>query len=354
MDFSKEGCRFYIFTRFKLGKKATEIRNELLQVFPDSSPSLETVSRWVRSFSSGSTDLQDGARDGRPKTATTEQLALQAQKIVDEDPTITVQFLSLELGVSVGSAHSILHNNLKLKKKCCRWIPHLLTDDQKKERVRICHLWLSMFEPNGPKRISDVVTGDECWISFFTNKDKQSNMVWLHEEEPRPQILKTGFRSRKRMFTIFFNSQGPVCVDIMPQDSTITAQYYTTEVIPKVIAQRQAAAQTRSGPKILFHHDNAGPHKARLTTNYLDEIDVGVLPHPPYSPDLAPCDFWLFPKIKNKISGRPFNRIQDLAKAVHSELRGIPTSEYRECFEKWKMRMERCIQVNGEYFEGMS
>ena len=102
----------------------------------------------------------------------------------------------------------------------------MLTEEQKSERVRICCLWLSEFESGGPKRFSDVATGDECWIFFFTNRDKQSNMVWLSDEEPepRPQILKEGFRSRKRLFTIFLNSQGPMCVDVMHQQSAITAQ----------------------------------------------------------------------------------------------------------------------------------
>ena len=60
------------------------------------------------------------------------------------------------------------------------------------------------------------VTGHECWISYLTTNNKRLNMVWLAEDEPRPEVLKTGFRSRRRMFTIFFNSQGPVVVDIMP------------------------------------------------------------------------------------------------------------------------------------------
>ena len=235
----------------------------------------------------------------------------------------------------------------------CKMDPHLLSEDQKKERIRICKQWLSEFEPNGPKRFSDVVTGDECWISFFTTRDKQSNMVWLGEDEPRPQILKTGFRSRKRLFTVFFNSQGPVCLDIMPQDTTITARYYTEHVLPQVLHHCQQTSPTRTGPRILLHHDNAAPHKAKLTTSYIEDQRLSLLPHPPYSPDLAPCDFWLFPKIKSGIAGKPFSRIQDLAKAVNSELRSIPQSEYHNCFQSWRKRMERCVDVGGEYFEGM-
>ena len=76
-------------------------------------------------------------------------------------------------------------------------------------------------------------------------KDKRSNTVWLAEDEPRPEVLKTGFRSRKMMFTIFFNTQGPVVVDIMPDKATITATYYTTSVLPKNLLHIQSTARTR-------------------------------------------------------------------------------------------------------------
>ena len=110
MDFSKEGCRFYIFTRWKLGLKATEIRSEQLKVFPETAPSLETVSRWIRTFADGSTDLNDGARSGRPQSSLTEDTIARARNLIEEDPTVTLRFLSLELGVSYGSCY----NNITL------------------------------------------------------------------------------------------------------------------------------------------------------------------------------------------------------------------------------------------------
>ena len=81
--------------------------------------------------------------------------------------------------------------------------PHQLTTEQKEQRVTICRNWLQLFEPDGPKRFSDVVTGDECWISFFTMKDKHSDMVWVAEDKPRSEVLKTGFRSRRECSPIF-------------------------------------------------------------------------------------------------------------------------------------------------------
>ncbi|GFR93669.1 transposase [Elysia marginata] len=64
-------------------------------------------------------------------------------------------------------------------------------------------------------------------------------------------------------------------------------------------------------------------------------------------PDLAPCDFWLFPILKNRLAGRKFDRIQDLTKAVNSELRTIPEEDYQGVFRKWQIRLKRCIESNG-------
>ncbi|GFR62126.1 transposase [Elysia marginata] len=96
-----------------------------------------------------------------------------------------------------------------------------------------------------------------------------------------------------------------------------------------------------------------GPHKARATTQSLQELGIQALPHPAYSPDLAPCDFWLFPIGKDRLAGRKFDRIQDLTKAVNSELQTIPEEDYQGMFRKWQIRLKCCIESHREYFEGL-
>ena len=108
-----------------------------------------------------------------------------------------------------------------------------------------------------------------------------------------------------------------------------------------------------STSKTLLLRDNAGPHNARAITQSLQELGIQVLPHPVYSPDLAPCYFWLFPILKDRLAGRKFDRIQDLAKAVNSELRTIPEEDYQGVFRKWQIWLKRCIESHGEYFEGL-
>jgi len=100
----------------------------------------------------------------------------------------------------------------------------------------------------------------------------------------------------------------------------------------------------------LLHHDNAPAHAA-LSRRFLTDNNVTVVPHPPYSPDLAPSDFCLFPKLKMKLKGRRFQteEIQAESQAVLNMLR---ENDFEECFKNWQRRWDRCQASEGDCFEG--
>ncbi|GFR88468.1 transposase [Elysia marginata] len=148
-----------------------------------------------------------------------------------------------------------------------------------------------MFEPRGPKSLSDIVTGAKTWFPFFIIPPKRLNRMWVDGQGDRPVVLRPGFQSRLRMFTVFFNYSGPLVVDILPQDTTMTATYYVQSVLSQVKSAINEQRPKVSTSRTLLLHDNAGPHKARATTQPLRELGIQVLPHPAYSPNLAPGDF---------------------------------------------------------------
>ncbi|KAI6656044.1 General transcription factor II-I repeat domain-containing protein 2-like [Oopsacas minuta] len=113
------------------------------------------------------------------------------------------------------------------------------------------------------------------------------------------------------MYCIFFYSNGPVCQICVPKYQTITGSFYTNECLTEVekfYQNRRPRTGTR-GLRIL--HDNARPHKTKLAREKLEAMKIVELDYSPYSPDLAPCDFWLFPMLMKYLSGRKFeNRAQ--------------------------------------------
>ena len=102
----------------------------------------------------------------------------------------------------------------------------------------------------------------------------------------------------------------------------------------------------------VLHHDNAPAHSALSIRQFLAESNVPTLEQPPYSPDLAPCDFFLFPKLKGMIKGTRFPDVEAIKRAVTMELRRIPEEAFRGCIEVWKKRMDKCVRLEGNYFEG--
>jgi transposase len=104
----------------------------------------------------------------------------------------------------------------------------------------------------------------------------------------------------------------------------------------------------------MLHHNNVLAHASLLIRSYLAKHQISVVPHSPYSPDLAPAGFFLFPKLKTTLKGRRFQTIEEIQENVTREMRAITESAFQEAFQQWKKRWERCITSRGDYFEGHS
>jgi len=102
----------------------------------------------------------------------------------------------------------------------------------------------------------------------------------------------------------------------------------------------------------VLHHDNAPAHTALSIREFLAKENIHVLPHPPYSPDLAPCDFYLFCKLKLKLKGHHFGTMENIQKVVTDELHILTENDFRYCCDQWKNRWNHCVTSQGSYFEG--
>ncbi|GFX83129.1 protein GVQW3 [Trichonephila clavipes] len=72
---------------------------------------------------------------------------------------------------------------------------------------------------------------------------------------------------------------------------------------------------------------------------FLAGKNIPVSPQSPYSPDLSPCNFFLFPKLKNHLKGHHFGTLENIQTAVTDQLKAIPISEFYQCYEEWKKRL---------------
>ena len=91
---------------------------------------------------------------------------------------------------------------------------------------------------------------------------------------------------------------------------------------------------------------------SRLIHEFFTKHETTVVPQAPYSPDVAPADFFLFPKRKSSLKGRRFQTVEKIEENSIRDLRAVPQNTFQDAFQEWKKRWERCIKSGGEYFEG--
>ncbi|UYV65469.1 hypothetical protein LAZ67_3004450 [Cordylochernes scorpioides] len=101
----------------------------------------------------------------------------------------------------------------------------------------------------------------------------------------------------------------------------------------------------------ILHVGNARPHTAHVVLQFLAKHSTIQIPHPPYSPDLAPNDFFLYPKLKMNLKGRKFDNVDMIQAESKATLRNLSKSDFISCFDNWKKRWNGCIEAGGAYFE---
>ena len=94
------------------------------------------------------------------------------------------------VGISLSRSHYILKNILNVRKISARWVPHLLSDGQKKQRVKIAKQLLKIFPKYDEKKFANLVTGNETWVHYFEPVRKVSNKIWATKNSKRPVIAK--------------------------------------------------------------------------------------------------------------------------------------------------------------------
>ena len=295
--------------------------------------------------------MEDEDRSGRPPSATNDEQVSAVDAMVKEDARVTVAQIGREVGISSGSVITILHEKLQCRKVCARWVPHMLTQQQKDARVAWCHEMLRRFDKGTSNLVWEVVSGDETWIYCFDPETKQQSAEWTPIGGVPPQKFKRERSVAKQMVAVFVAKSGHVVTVPLETQRTVTAHWYVDQCLPKVLA---AVADRRPRTRhrgLLLHQDNAPAHRARQTHDFLEEQRVQQVGHPAYSPDLAPCDFFVFPHVKSKLRGIRFESPEAAVQAFIRGLEDIPSSAWSDCFAKWFQRMERCIQCDGDYFE---
>ena len=153
------------------------------------------------------------------------------------------------------------------------------------------------------------------------------------------------------MSIIFCDTKGIVLNHMVPDKTIVKCDYYSgvlREQLRRAIQDKRPELY-RSG--FILHQDNAPVHASRFVKQTMSDLKIEPLQHPPYSPDLAICDFFLFPTVKDNLRGRKLESREELGTAIMEALRTVTSDSLQHVFRTWVERWDKCIKAKGSYFE---
>ena len=152
---------------------------------------------------------------------------------------------------------------------------------------------------------------------------------------------------------IFFNSNGSVVQVPCPSGHTVTGRFYKNSVLKKVKEFYNKKRPSKRWSESTFYMTTPPLISVTLLSLFLVSEKVKVLNHPPYSPDLSPCDFFLFRRLKKMLSGNEYTSRCSLGSTICQCLQQIPKEDYLSAFRDWVKRLQKCVSVKGQYFEDL-
>ena len=148
----------------------------------------------------------------------------------------------------------------------------------------------------------------------------------------------------------FFYSHCIVHKEFVPPGQTVNHAFYKN--VLEGLRKRVQRVRWGIADDWVLQHDNAPAHTALSIREFLAMKNIPVLPHPPYSPDVTPCDFYLFPKLKSKLKGHNFWTMENIQQIVTDELNTLIENDFQYGYDQWKKRWNHCVTSQGLYFEG--
>ncbi|UYV76621.1 SETMAR [Cordylochernes scorpioides] len=268
---------------FNWKKSATEAHRMLEEVHGNHALSKSQCYRWFKKFQSGDFELDNEPR-GKPRQKF-EDAELQA--LLDDDSTQTQEKLAKQLQV-----------------------PHELSERQQERRLVTCEGLLARHEKKS--FLHPIVTSDEKSI-HFSNPMLQKSWGLLGQfpkRKPRPNRL-----GKKAMLCVWWDQTGVVYIKLLKPGETVNTSRYEQQMhsLREALNEKRPELREKHN-KLILQHDNAPAHNATVVKNTIKDLGWELLPHPPYSPDLAPSDYHLFTSLGHALKSQEFSNSDILRK----------------------------------------
>ena len=200
-DTSEE--RYAIKFYFKLRKNATETYGMLQTAFQPSCMNRASVCEWHKRFKEGRESVRDDETCVRSKEVRTPEVIGQIKNFMDKDRRVSIETISAQFDVSVGTVHAIIREELKMRKICAKFILRVLRENQEERRYHDSREMAKLINPD-PAVLDALVTCDESWIYCYDPETKRQSFPWKHAGSPRSKKARQSKSTLKLLMIPFF------------------------------------------------------------------------------------------------------------------------------------------------------
>lgn len=338
MSTQESQIRIIILYHFRLNHDTPFTTQSIQSVFGVSSVSQRTVQRWFNRFRNGDFSLQDCPRIGRPSQLN--QVDLMA--LVRSEPTLSSRALAAQFNCSHHTIIRVLQSQ-GMEQRIGRWIPHVLTPEIRTARCDAAMALLS--KSRRTSWLDRLVTGDEKWVLYVNHCRIHQ---WVSQgETPQPEPRRDP-HGMKVLLSIWWNIHGIVHFELLPSNTFITSSLYCSQ-LERVYSK--LLLNYPQNTSFFYLHDNARPHISKLTREKILKLGWEVLPHAPYSPDMAPTDYYLFRALQAHLKHKSFINIEQIQNEIQFYFSSLPSTFFRDGIYSLVERWHAILRLNGEYLE---
>lgn len=315
----------------------------LQEEFGQHAPCMSCIYKWYQKVKLGAESEQEQNKPGRKPD---EELLTKIADLLEEEPFSSIGHMSRTFNIPKSTAHRYVTKYLGRVYKHTRWVPHLLSNANKILRMNACVELVHILSECKKINWLNIITGDQSWFTFGYGE----NGAWLRNEDEPPIMDGSKIQIKKIMVTVIWGVHGIYLIDVLPEGTSFDSTYFIEHIINPLSEMRPKIWKDSKRRKIWLHLDNCRVHNSKVSLEKTEAAGFKRAPHPPYSPDIAPSDFFLFGYTKFKLKGCKFEDKSDLIEKIYEILNKISLEKRKAVFEAWIERCNYILAHDGNYY----